>query len=73
MMCACFGYVAFGNDAPRNMLTGFGFYEPFWVYAQPIYSLVETLARRNFPESKFVMAEYPINLGSRHSTSTFLG
>lgn len=25
------GYAAFGNSAPGNMLTGFGFYEPFWL------------------------------------------
>jgi len=25
------GYATFGNDAPRNMLTGFGFYKPFWL------------------------------------------
>eukprot|EP00884_Botryococcus_braunii_P002460 jgi/Botrbrau1/12214/Bobra.0197s0008.1 len=25
------GYAAFGNDAPGNMLTGFGFYEPYWL------------------------------------------
>ncbi|KAL9331107.1 hypothetical protein ACSQ67_000717 [Phaseolus vulgaris] len=25
------GYAAFGNDAPGNFLTGFGFYEPFWL------------------------------------------
>ncbi|KAH6835798.1 amino acid permease 8 [Perilla frutescens var. hirtella] len=31
MMCGCFGYAAFGNDAPGNLLTGFGFYEPFWL------------------------------------------
>eukprot|EP00261_Vitis_vinifera_P018269 XP_010648286.1 PREDICTED: amino acid permease 8 isoform X2 [Vitis vinifera] len=31
MMCACFGYAAFGNYAHGNMLTGFGFYEPFWL------------------------------------------
>ncbi|KHN02164.1 Amino acid permease 6 [Glycine soja] len=24
-------YAAFGNDAPSNFLTGFGFYEPFWL------------------------------------------
>ncbi|PNY03181.1 amino acid permease 6-like protein, partial [Trifolium pratense] len=24
-------YAAFGNDAPGNFLTGFGFYEPFWL------------------------------------------
>ncbi|WOK94611.1 amino acid permease 6-like [Canna indica] len=27
----CAGYAAFGNDAPGNILTGFGFYEPFWL------------------------------------------
>lgn len=31
MMCGCFGYAAFGNNAPGNLLTGFGFYEPFWL------------------------------------------
>ncbi|KAG0465470.1 hypothetical protein HPP92_019634 [Vanilla planifolia] len=31
MFCGCFGYAAFGNKAPGNMLTGFGFYEPFWL------------------------------------------
>ncbi|KAL1820864.1 hypothetical protein ACET3Z_015733 [Daucus carota] len=29
--CGCFGYAAFGNDTPGNLLTGFGFYEPFWL------------------------------------------
>lgn len=31
MLCGCLGYAAFGNDAPGNFLTGFGFYEPFWL------------------------------------------
>ncbi|XP_027330354.1 amino acid permease 6-like [Abrus precatorius] len=31
VLCGCFGYAAFGNDAPGNFLTGFGFYEPFWL------------------------------------------
>jgi hypothetical protein len=25
------GYAAFGDAAPGNLLTGFGFYEPFWL------------------------------------------
>ncbi|XP_073298253.1 probable amino acid permease 7 [Primulina huaijiensis] len=29
--CGCFGYAAFGNQAPGNLLTGFGFYEPYWL------------------------------------------
>lgn len=31
MLCGCLGYAAFGNNAPGNFLTGFGFYEPFWL------------------------------------------
>uniref|UniRef100_A0A7N0V310 Amino acid transporter transmembrane domain-containing protein n=1 Tax=Kalanchoe fedtschenkoi TaxID=63787 RepID=A0A7N0V310_KALFE len=30
-LCGVLGYAAFGNDAPGNFLTGFGFYEPFWL------------------------------------------
>lgn len=31
ILCGCIGYAAFGNKAPGNFLTGFGFYEPFWL------------------------------------------
>ncbi|XP_031090619.1 amino acid permease 6-like [Ipomoea triloba] len=31
MLCGVLGYAAFGNDAPSNFLTGFGFYDPFWL------------------------------------------
>ncbi|MCL7025940.1 hypothetical protein MKW94_028921 [Papaver nudicaule] len=31
VLCGIAGYAAFGNDAPGNFLTGFGFYEPFWL------------------------------------------
>ncbi|KAL8141232.1 hypothetical protein V2J09_007253 [Rumex salicifolius] len=30
-LCGCAGYAAFGDQAPSNLLTGFGFYEPFWL------------------------------------------
>ncbi|GJY83855.1 amino acid permease 6-like protein [Tanacetum coccineum] len=30
-LCGCVGYAAFGNNAPGNFLTSFGFYEPFWL------------------------------------------
>ncbi|KAL9231951.1 hypothetical protein vseg_007109 [Gypsophila vaccaria] len=33
MLCGVVGYAAFGNDAPGNFLTGFGFYEPYWLIA----------------------------------------
>ncbi|XP_076890499.1 amino acid permease 6-like [Bidens hawaiensis] len=31
MLCGTLGYAAFGNKAPGNFLTGFGFYDPFWL------------------------------------------
>ncbi|XP_020206940.1 amino acid permease 3 [Cajanus cajan] len=31
MMCGCFGYAAFGDASPGNLLTGFGFYNPYWL------------------------------------------
>ncbi|KAJ0967731.1 hypothetical protein J5N97_024648 [Dioscorea zingiberensis] len=31
MLCGVCGYAAFGNNAPGNMLTGFGFYNPYWL------------------------------------------
>ncbi|GFP78740.1 amino acid permease 3 [Phtheirospermum japonicum] len=31
LLCGSFGYAAFGNQAPGNLLTGFGFYEPYWL------------------------------------------
>jgi amino acid permease len=27
----CMGYIAFGDEAPGNLLTGFGFYNPYWL------------------------------------------
>ncbi|KAK4388800.1 Amino acid permease 8 [Sesamum angolense] len=78
LMCGCFGYAAFGNSAPGNLLTGFGFYEPFWlvdlanccivlhlvgayqVFAQPVFSAVESSAKRKWPKSNFVNAEYSV-------------
>jgi amino acid permease len=31
MLCGCLGYAAFGDRSPGNLLTGFGFYNPFWL------------------------------------------
>ena len=31
MLCGCMGYAAFGDQAPGNLLTGFGFYNPYWL------------------------------------------
>ncbi|KAJ4715212.1 Amino acid permease [Melia azedarach] len=31
MLCGCMGYAAAGDLAPGNLLTGFAFYNPFWL------------------------------------------
>nr|GEX91774.1 reverse transcriptase domain-containing protein [Tanacetum cinerariifolium] len=31
MFCGCFSHAVFGDMAPRNLLTGFGFYHPYWL------------------------------------------
>ncbi|WVY91498.1 hypothetical protein V8G54_037012 [Vigna mungo] len=31
LLCGGFGYAAFGDSSPRNLLTGFGFYNPYWL------------------------------------------
>ncbi|GAB4862102.1 Amino acid permease 3 [Ancistrocladus abbreviatus] len=30
-LCGCMGYAAFGDTAAGNLLTGFGFYNPYWL------------------------------------------
>ena len=31
LCCSCFGYAAFGDATPGNLLSGSAFYEPFWL------------------------------------------
>lgn len=31
LLCGCTGYAAFGDLAPGNLLTGFGFFNPYWL------------------------------------------
>ncbi|KAG5550923.1 hypothetical protein RHGRI_009373 [Rhododendron griersonianum] len=31
LCCGCFGYAAFGSETPGNLLSGFGFYGPYWL------------------------------------------
>ncbi|KAG7941199.1 hypothetical protein I3843_16G027200 [Carya illinoinensis] len=31
MVCGYLGYAAFGESTPRNLLAGFGFYNPYWL------------------------------------------
>ncbi|PIA42055.1 hypothetical protein AQUCO_02100121v1 [Aquilegia coerulea] len=72
----CMGYLAFGNNAPGNILTGF--FEPFWlvdtanisviihliaayqVYAQPIYCIHEKWLATKFPNTGFFTKVYTL-------------
>ncbi|KAK7258031.1 hypothetical protein RIF29_32415 [Crotalaria pallida] len=31
LICGCMGFAAFGDQTPGNLLTGFGFYNPYWL------------------------------------------
>ncbi|XP_039117151.1 amino acid permease 3-like [Dioscorea cayenensis subsp. rotundata] len=31
LLCGCMGYAAFGDASKGNLLTGFGFYNPYWL------------------------------------------
>ncbi|XP_044950704.1 probable amino acid permease 7 isoform X2 [Hordeum vulgare subsp. vulgare] len=82
--CGCFGYAAFGDGTPGNLLTGFG--EPYWLidlanlcvvlhllggyqlYSQPAFALVE---RRFGAEASWVVkVELPL-LGWRCHVNVF--
>uniref|UniRef100_A0A453PFW3 Amino acid transporter transmembrane domain-containing protein n=1 Tax=Aegilops tauschii subsp. strangulata TaxID=200361 RepID=A0A453PFW3_AEGTS len=81
--CGCFGYAAFGDGTPGNLLTGFG--EPYWLidlanlcvvlhllggyqlYSQPAFALVE---RRFGAEAWVVEVPLPL-LRWRRSVNVF--
>ncbi|XP_020221166.1 probable amino acid permease 7 [Cajanus cajan] len=78
LCCGCFGYAAFGNDTPGNLLIGFGFYEPYWLVAfanvciilhlvggYQIYSQpisVDRWCSRKIPNNRFVNKSYKVKL-----------
>lgn len=31
MLCGCIGYAGFGDEAPGNLLTGFDYFNPYWL------------------------------------------
>ncbi|THG10294.1 hypothetical protein TEA_010554 [Camellia sinensis var. sinensis] len=72
MMCGCFGYAAFGDRAPGNLLTGFGFYEPFWLVDMANIFIVVHLvgAYQVFSQPVFSAVESWANM--RWSKSTFV-
>ncbi|KAF7811104.1 Amino acid permease 6 [Senna tora] len=56
MSCGILGYAAFGNTAPGNFLTGFGFYEPFWLID------IESWSSKRWAKSDFVTKEHYISI-----------
>ncbi|KAG6384010.1 hypothetical protein SASPL_156192 [Salvia splendens] len=77
LTCGCFGYAAFGDEAPGNLLTGFGFYEPYWlvdlanvcivlhlVGGYQVYPISEfpLVGGKEVPDSGFVHMEYTVKL-----------
>jgi amino acid permease len=58
MLCGFLGYAAFGENAPGNLLTGFGFYEPYWLIdfanACIVVHLVAAYQVRDFPPLSFI-------------------
>ncbi|KAK4487163.1 hypothetical protein RD792_006481, partial [Penstemon davidsonii] len=77
LCCGCFGYAAFGNQAPGSLLTGFGFYAPYWLIDfanacivlhlveainQPLFAVAERQIAKKYPGSRFVNNEYRIKL-----------
>ncbi|KDP36331.1 hypothetical protein JCGZ_09546 [Jatropha curcas] len=67
--------LAFGDKTPGNLLTGFGFFEPYWlidfanacvlihlIYSQPVFSFVEGWFSNKYPRSGFVNEFYTFKL-----------
>nr|CAB3459615.1 unnamed protein product [Digitaria exilis] len=70
LLLGCTGYAAFGNDAPGNILTGYAFYEPFWlVFAQPIFARLESCVACRWPDAKFINATYYVRVPCLRSST----
>ncbi|CAA0808746.1 Probable amino acid permease 7 [Striga hermonthica] len=70
--CGSFGYAAFGNQAPGNLLTGFGFYEPYWLvdFANACIILHLVGGYQIYSQPLFAVAERRIK--EKHPNSGFL-
>ncbi|KAK2982300.1 hypothetical protein RJ640_004945 [Escallonia rubra] len=80
LCCGGFGYAAFGNSTPGNLLTGF--YEPYWlidftnacivlhliggyqVFSQPQFAIVEKWFTQIFPNSGVLNHNHTLKLPS---------
>ncbi|CAA3027513.1 probable amino acid permease 7 isoform X1 [Olea europaea subsp. europaea] len=72
LCCGCFGYAAFGNQAPGNLLTGFGFYEPYWLvdFANACIVLHLVGGYQIYSQPLFAVAERWIS--NKHPNSEFV-
>lgn len=76
ILCGCIGYAAFGNIAPGDFLTDFGFYEPFWlvdfanicIAVHLIGAYQVTVAVTDFKYNKSHKAN--VSLINKHKTKT---
>ncbi|KAL1820865.1 hypothetical protein ACET3Z_015734 [Daucus carota] len=62
LCCGCFGYAALGDSTPGNILTGFGFYEPYWLidFANACIVLHLVGGYQVFCQPQFTLAERPL-------------
>ncbi|KAL1214198.1 Amino acid permease 8 [Cardamine amara subsp. amara] len=63
ILCGCIGYAAFGNNAPGDFLTDFGFYEPYWLidFANACIALHLIAAYQVFAQPIFQFVEMKCN------------
>lgn len=61
--CGCIGYAAFGNQAPGDFLTDFGFYEPYWLidFANACIAIHLIAAYQVFAQPIFLFVEKKCN------------
>ncbi|KAL3851083.1 hypothetical protein ACJIZ3_012965 [Penstemon smallii] len=89
LSCGGFGYAAFGDQTPGNLLTGF--YEPYWlidfanacivlhlvggyqVYSQPVFAVVDKWFAEQFTSNTFMNRNYSLKLPFITSLNLNLG
>ncbi|EEF28658.1 amino acid transporter, putative [Ricinus communis] len=72
LCCGAFGYAAFGEDTPGNLLTGFGFYEPYWLIDFANACIVLHLVGGYQVYSQPVFATIEKWFAERHPASRFI-
>ncbi|KAK8465625.1 hypothetical protein PHAVU_009G128500 [Phaseolus vulgaris] len=72
MLCGCFGYAAFGDLSPGNLLTGFGFYNPYWLLDIANAAIVIHLVGSYQVYSQPIFAFVEKNVASRFPDSDFV-